>query len=265
MNSVHFASLFGVDCDMDLAYHWIEHYRAYHFNSYSVWLHSASGNTSNIATAKRLFTAKGFLVTIVKGKFRDGGLRQTCLENFRESLDPTDYLVTADSDEFHDMPWDYALYIREYDIVFGRLVDRYDHTLHAARPDELLSYQFPFSGDVEGEIIKTVSPRYAANWPRVKKDKIMASRADIRVAFGGSHQLESEPVRELHYTKVNRVFHYSWRDSIIERMAGKNYFHAAHVWYVHDFFGGGELPRSLTDLIAKEESEQIYKGWVPCN
>lgn len=265
MSDIHFASLFCVDYDSDLASHWIRHYLDMGLDSYTLWLHSPRGDVEQLHLMHEFFRGLGVQVLIATGDFQDGKLRKEILGNYAESLDRRDFLVTADSDEFHEASLDTYC---AHEITAGKTVDRFDSVLHAALPMRPIADQYPMEGDVEALVINSLPDAAKPYWPKINKNKICCARAGLPVAYGGSHMLTpeldgikpnidtSEPVKALHYC---------WRGTILERMAGKHYYDAAAVWYVWKFFGGvpGHEPAFLRDLIAKQEAAQTQKGWIP--
>lgn len=269
-DKIHFASLFCVDFDLDLLPFWTEHYLSFRFDDYNVWLNTQRNNTEKLNYAFKYLSERGFNVTIEHGQFVNGSLRAKVMEEYVSTLPKNDYLVTADSDEFQNMDGDYCSLIRQYDVVNGILVDRYDDTLHPAsssitpgRVRASLSDQFPHEGCVEQQIIYDYLNGDASKWPVVRRSKIMAARAGIPVSFGGSHfaftHRENIRYSPEHYT----VYHYTWRNSILERMGGKHYYKAAHLWYVSKFFNIDGIHPDVQKQIDIEEKEQKEMGWVP--
>lgn len=265
--SIHFASLFCVDYDMDLAALWIDHYLALDFDSYTIWLNTQRDDSGKLFAVRDLFRDKGVEVCIASGKFLNGGLRVDTLGPFANSLDGNDHLVTADSDEFHNVQS--RGFYEKYELTRGLTVDRYDKTLHDAIAGVPIKKQFPLQGDVESRVIASLPQGARAYWPRINKDKVCCALARLPVAFGGSHMLYPDgqgKQPEAECSPVIEAFHYCWRGSMLRRMAGKDYYDAAAIWYVWKFFGGvdGKEPPELLEKIADEEALQSRKGWVPC-
>lgn len=260
---IHFASLFCVDYDMDLAHEWVEHYRNFHFDKYVIWLHSPSSDIMLLNQAKRFFRIKGFEVFDAgEVEFRAGKLRECVLEAYRQTLSPDDYLVTADSDEFQKVD-NYREKILSHDLVMGELIDRYDDTLHNALPGIPLEQQFPHTGIVEREVFRSVPFEVRVYWPYVNKEKILASRADLPVAFGGSHMLLYMN-RDIRYSAYHEVRHFTWRGTILERMSRKGYYRGVHIWHIQKFFGIHDITDVLLRMEKEEEEIQKAKGWIPC-
>jgi hypothetical protein len=265
-DKIHFASLFCVDFDLDLLPYWVEHYLSFRFDDYNVWLNTQRNATGKLACAFKYLSDRGFNVTIENGQFVNGSLRAKVMEEYVSTLPKNDYLVTADSDEFQNMNGDYCDLIREYDVVNGILVDRYDDTLHDAEKKSDgsdLFQQFPHEGCVEQEIIFKYLDGDASKWSVVRRSKIMAARAGIPVSFGGSHFAFTHR-ENIRYTPEHySVYHFTWRDSLLGRMAGKHYYKAAHLWYVSKFFNIDGIHPDVQKEIDREEQEQKERGWVP--
>lgn len=261
MTKIHFASLFSVDFDMDLISHWICHYIKFDFDSYHITLNTQRRNFEAMDFAEKAFRSAGFTVSRNTGIFNAGELRKNVMNLYRSSLYENDILITADSDEFQELPSDFKYLAGKYDVTAGMLVDRYDDTLHNAETTIPIESQYPYSGDMEKIIMKEYKLDNSS-WVKMNKNKIISSRVKIPVAFGGSHCVYPDYLKI--YTvapEIYNVFHYTWRNSIIERMCGKPYFSAANVWYVKEFFGLDEVPKVLDNKIREYEEAQALKGW----
>ena len=265
-----FAALFRADYDIDILEHWIHHYLNFDFDGYRVYLHVVPENVSVTRDAMLMLMEHGFEVFTVEGDFNNGELRQTCLNSFRCSLEKDDMLITADSDEFHAIdPQTYKSSLIQYDCIAGTLIDRYDTTLHDAVKNIPLPVQYPIEGQVFDTMMKkhfgVLTQAQRDNlWPPVICNKVMASKAKYSVSLGGSHgvvcnEFEKPVINDVPFP----VHHYTWRKSLIERMCGKTYYTAAHIWYVNDYFNNKDIPACLNDKINKEESINMTKGWFP--
>lgn len=260
---VYFASLFCVDFDLDLLPHWIKHYIRYDFDDYHIWLHSPENSIHRLRRAREDLSRAGFMVHNVNGDFLDGSLRIKTVGQFDKILDPKrDKLVTADSDEFQKMPLNYKTIAQEFDYIHGFLIDRYDDTLHSAAQGIDIDVQYLHEGQVIEEVIKDVPQGHKSGWVHVKNDKILCAPAGSGVAFGGSHCFYDGPRDLVKWPASVPVLHYTWRDSIIQRMCGKRYFTAPQIWYVANFFNALDS-KPLQQKIRDFEVEQIEKGWVP--
>jgi hypothetical protein len=269
---IHFASLFCVDYDMDLMVPWTLHYLGMNLDSYTIFLHSPSGDNAAMRQAEAWFKLKGMRPLVTIGPFNDGELRRGVLKPLAESLDKNDLLVTADSDEFQQT--DGFLY-GKYDMTVGTMIDCYDKTLHDVGkiPGEngfipALPEQYPLRDNVQELIIKTLPGAAQRFWPRVNRNKICCAKACLPVAYGGSHALYPDDngiLPQVNTSPGIEIHHYCWRGSMLRRMAGKHYYDAASMWYTWKFFGGveGSEPPELLDAIRGYEELQKQKGWEP--
>lgn len=267
---VHFGALVAPDYDIDILPHWIRHYVAYGFDTYTVYLHSPLGNTEAYEQARHLLSEYGFQVRDTRNeKFGNGSLRSSVMREIAKALPARDSLITADSDEIQDVPIEYRELAIKYDYIEGRLLDCYDDTLHIARDVIPLQVQYPHRGDVEQEVLKSVDVKTRQAWPLCRKSKILCARANMPVAYAGSHVIFTTNKVYKRYPFIFDVQHYSWRHSIVKRMAGKDYFRAEHIWYVMKFFEPDdkrilENPE-MKALIDHQESMDRQKGWEPCS
>lgn len=238
MDKIHFAALFGVDLDYDIAGFWRDHYTDCGYDSYTVFLHSLTPNSDRCLEQLREFEKAGFKTLFAPSCEYSSAMRNTILDTYAKSLPGSDYLVTADSDEFHlagccksDMPD----LIRSCDILSGNLVDRWDDTLHAADSDRPLTKQYPYSGDLFSHLYDSSDCPDKDRWRRPHTGKILAARAGLPVAYVGSHVLYS---RDNAYNEIGGCFvlHYKWRHTIEMRLKTKWYFQESMREAVIDFF-----------------------------
>lgn len=267
---IHFASLVGVDFDLDILPFWANHYASFNFDSYTVWLHSGTGNTARLVEAQKLFDSfKWGTETISGATFRNGKLRATILGAFTSSLPKHDAIVIADSDEFHALPGhDYRTIVERYECVGGLLVDAYGSALSACNPCEPLWSQYPYSGCL-GEIFarraerKEYPERLAFPWPMTSREKIIASRCYVDVNLVGSHHIDGchtdrKIPDHLYSLEGFSVLHYSWRASLFDRMRTKTYYDARHMWCIGKEFGmnDAELKKRLAhDIVGYEQGD----------
>jgi hypothetical protein len=237
-NKIHFAALYCIDFDFPMAEQWANHYRAFDFDSYKIFLHTNSGDIKKMELALAFFKKKGFHVEQAIGKFKDGALRETYLNQYAETLDDNDYLVTADSDELQVWPIP-GPEIREQitgnDIVLGNLIDRYSFTLRAISEASLLS-QFPLEGIVEHQILFRLREEQRNEWPLQRRTKIVAARADFPVQYSGSHgvSIESENVRA--FSGIT-VYHFCWHENAEAKLKTKSYYPQWTIDEINRFFG----------------------------
>lgn len=269
---IHFASLINPLFDADLFEHWIDHYLYFNFDTYNVWFHDEGKDKKALSHAVELFSDRGFDTHIITGDFHIGSLRVKALDPFRKSLPPDDTLVVADSDEFQ---WadDYDSLIRSYDVVCGELIDRYAcNNSGPALTDAISSIplpaQYPCEGKVEELLLKTLPKEVVNLWPVMHRRKIMACPARLPVDFLGSHLISGEKkFSDLSYSPVQKVFHYSWRKSLLQRMCSKDYYTPIHIFYMLNFFGiayqdEDQIPDILREKMHNQEKMQRSKGWI---
>lgn len=253
MSKVRFAALYSVEYDEDLFEHWAAHYQSFAFDSYYVWLHSNHPlNVQRQFYWLDAFRDYGFNCSFVHDEFQAGTLRQRLMRMMHDSLLEGESLVTADSDEIQQVPENYYDMVAESDVVMGRLTDRWADTLHYADPDVSLDVQYPYAGDVwEAAGIETAL--------QVNRQKVLAAKKHVKVNYIGSHNYACD--RDVDITGVYKVAHYTWRPSIITRLAGKPYFYAREIAGIIDFF---HLPPSdpVLDAVRKRDEEmQKAMGW----
>lgn len=238
MDKIHFAALFGVDLDYDIAPFWREHYTRQDYDDYTVFLHSTTPNSERCLEQVRAFERAGFKTLFAPSCEYSTAMRNTILDTYAKSLPASDYLVTADSDEFQLSGINSAAMpdlIRSCDTLSGELVDRWDTTLHAAVPGDPLEKQYPYSGDLFACIYKDCDASDKERWRIPHKRKILAARAGIPVAYMGSHVLYS---RENEYIQKGGcfVYHYKWRHTIRDRLKSKWYFQESMLDAVVEYF-----------------------------
>lgn len=263
---IHFISLFCIDYDMDLFDYWTDHYTQYGFDHYSVWLNSPKNNHDGLLEASKKFEAKGFTVLEIidsSEQFLDGRMRMKRMDAYHMSCDKNDMIVCADSDEFHNITGDYIHILHEYDVVMGKLVDRWGANLVDAVSGVPLYLQYPVKGNFEKVICTGMTPEQKNFWPFMKKEKILASRGDILPAYGGSHSVYEMPASGKICPNIFDVDHYTWRSTIIGRLAGKSYFIAPHIWEILKYFNMTENPpKEFWDAANEYDRMQEKKGWV---
>jgi len=255
---IHFAALFGIDYDSDLVSHWIEYYREFEYDSYTVWLHTFQNiNEVTRWRIQQRFLDAGFGVSWASGQFNNGELRARVMRHHASLLPTQDYLVTADSDEFHEVkcaPKEFKALIRQYDAVEGYLVDCWGETLVDAKPGVALKDQYPHEG-----VFREAAAIQCAD-ATINRRKIIACKNTFEVNFIGSHMIQRGGVA--HVPSRLRVLHYTYRSSILDRMGGKDYFHAKDLWDVMQYFRMDDHP-ALHRKLEYEDRLQEEKGWMP--
>lgn len=222
---IHFASLVGIDYDLDLAPAWMEYYLMQGFDSYTVFLHRENGDIPSPVISD--YKNAGFIVKTADGPFGCGCIRSALLRNFADNLPENDILVTADADEFQALsdgsPIPYRSMLSRHDVLWGLLEDRYAYTLENC-------YGFPFSQytlveEYTGEHIKKLSIPHLGNGKKTDmvRTKILAAPACAPVEFKGSHIMGY--VRSDYRLYMGcKVIHFAWRENASRKIALKPYF-----------------------------------------
>jgi hypothetical protein len=236
--------MIGVAVDDDLFRYWIPHYKALKLDSYTAFLHE-SGDERRDAAAFSLFTAHGFRVTFVpkdalaSNPIKPGSpdaVRRILLETFALALPNTDYIITADGDEFQEwMEAPHDALKRGVGLVLGEQLDCFDETLHAPDPEKSLDENYPIR-----------EYNVAARWRKVplNQHKICMAPADYPVEYSGSHE-----VRLGHSARLFRlaasgpidVLHYRWRESALLRVKGRSYWDDEDLNKMKAFFSVGDV------------------------
>lgn len=256
----HFISLVGLDFDTDLIPHWVDYYRAYEFDYYVVWLH-VNGDTEEDPSLLRqawqdYFEGHGFSVHQAYGNFKNGTLRVTCLKPYHRGVPDGDYLICADSDEFHQISKEeYQEHFRNgVEVISGELRERYGDTLKQAEPDSPLCEQYPNRGELD-----KVVPQSHYFAPGVRA-KILAVRSNVHVSYIGSHRTTSPySIEKGGYI----VDHYTCRESLIRRMRGKTYYHPEAILDVARFFNMPEDHPDIKDIYDDLKDLLESQGWTP--
>jgi len=238
MPKIHFASLFGVDLDYDIIVQWCAHYASMKYDTYTVFLHSIDPSSTRFQFIRRAMKVSGFTVIEAPAVPYTTQMRNDLLDGFAKSLDPLDYLVVADSDEFHSTgPWtsNFRDLIMSCDVLYGKLVDRWADSLIEANPTLPLDEQYPHAGDIFKIVFARTRDPERERWHAPVLDKILAARAGLPVSHVGSHTLYRRDVhtKERHSCIVN---HYKWRQSLFDRLKTKWYYKESYDSAVADFF-----------------------------
>jgi hypothetical protein len=237
---IHFAALFGIAVDADLLDYWIPHYKALHFDSYTIFLHKSENEPLNIDVEAR-FINEGFLVTMIpENALRvnpitpgaPDGVRSILLELLSLAIPEGDFIVTADADEFQiwtEKPHDVVN--RGVGLVLGTLIDCFDESLHAPDPKKSLAENYPIEYLNLSSLWRDMPYKTA---------KVCMSPARYPLDFSGSH----EPKRHYHNvlprviaTGPITVLHYRWRASAFQRVSGRSYWPEHELAFVRQFFG----------------------------
>lgn len=222
---IHFASLVGVDYDMDMMPYWIPYYLKAGFDSYTVVLHREHGDIPEGIQSD--FRNAGFKVRCADGPFTIGCARSAHLNNIANGLDDNDIFVTADADEFHannnGTPIDYREVLSCYDVLHGIHSDRYADTLEPCRMDPFV--QYPYEEQYTGEYLKNIDIPFLKNTepPALWRSKIIAAPAGAVVEFKGSHCMSEIP-SNYNIRFGHKVIHFAWREAAVRKLALKSYY-----------------------------------------
>jgi hypothetical protein len=179
------------------------------------------------------------------------------MEHMAGLLPPDDYLVTADSDEFHCMdPATYRDIILDHEAVTGNNTDRWSTKLRYA-DESALERQFPFSGDIMGVHNKKQTVNVT--------EKVLACRAGIAVDFTGSHKIVAASPPPPHRIYGGCVVnHYRWRPCVLDSFRDKFYYRLSDMQNIMDIFGMKPEDHPYYAELEKREIElQKSKGWMP--
>lgn len=230
-----FSSFIRAVYDRDILPAWIAHYRKFLFDRYTVFLHDVEGEEQYTEEARSIFQEEGYEIGILKGSYDNGALQASALESLRLSLKNDDYMVVADSDEFHDMPQDYCDIIKKYEIVRGSMIDKWTtRGLPSGGTD--IHALYPESGYLWDYLVKLekISRDLVLDLPR---NKLMAFRAFWPVNMNGCHIVKGSRVADPNIMlDGQRIDHFTWRKGILKRMAGKSYFHSSHIAVIMNYF-----------------------------
>lgn len=267
--SIYFASLFGVDFDLDLLPFWMKHYEKLNLDDYFVCLHSQERNKQKIFEALNFFKKHEWNFEVMAShRFGNGLLRSKYMQSVCARLDLKDFLITADSDEFQRWDWiegssDPRDLSERFDCIYGTLRDCYTVGLPEANPCEPLSLQYPRHGNIDDILAARATSKVwpeasAYPWPRITRNKILGAYVSMNVDFLGSHLIHSKmksntplqiPPEYSGYGPMT-VDHYSFRASLFDRMRTKTYFDARHLWVIGRFFCIPE--KRLSKIIEKD-------------
>lgn len=268
---IRLASLIRPDYDLDILPQWADYYSRFDFDSYDYWLHDPLETDDRFA-ARNILGHKGYSFQgYVQGDFRNGALRVMTLKPWYDSLDKNDIAVIVDSDEFYrfDMTREQ---IKCLDWIRGTTLDRWADTLIPADPAVPLEKRYPHEGKLHELLLSELAPQERAGFIEVNRNKIMACRADMPLSLFGSHcfdlsDMSLEQLNARPHVKDRILYHYTWRPSVIRRMAGKTYFSSGYIYLVAKYFRAirddGSMDPALLDKMEAEDAEFTVKGWRP--
>ena len=208
---------------LDLLTHWLEHYQKLGVNTAVLavnmaaapvnWMMEVTGSLGLLPTYQYVYHAEGD----TPGSFCSDKVQ---LEHEYKALEaagvnPEDFVVWADLDEFHNFPAHLRTVIGQmelYDIdaVHGKFIDRVseDGLLYDAVPDEPLSEQYPLACHLTKVLL--------GGW----EQKIMVARASMKVSTGHHHVpgYDSDPARTGLHPDSFIVHHFKWRGGVLDRL-----------------------------------------------
>lgn len=249
MKQLHFLSLLGVDIDLDILPIWIIHYKKFKCDSYFCFLHAKDNQDDNYLKAKYLLENNGFKTQFVGGPFGDGNLRNNIFNAYLQNLNPQDYVMTADTDEFQDW-WEpegvkEMLIENNIDFITGKLYDCFGEKLEDVKSYDLIQ-QYPY-------IIDNLENVINVEGVPIRRDKICISKVWVPVCYIGSHDLNYHflPPEKRGMFRVRgdiRVLHFKWRGSLKKRLESKTYYKDHHVKKILEYFNEDKLCQDLTKL-----------------
>lgn len=262
---IAFVNLIDPGLDYDLLPFWVAHYANAQIDRFVMFLHrKPRENDEECDQAASLFRNAGWEVSEAQGDFSCGALQKTCIDRIRDTLGPDDIVVTADSDEFHDLS-DYRQRMESCDLITGTLIDRWDSTLHKALAGTPLSVQYPLRGDIYQACVRHYdldpsNPQWAVP---VNQTKVLAYRNRVPVRAQGSHNHPS--LRESFKEEGGHaVEHYSWRTGFAGRMAQKGYFPPMFVMALLGMFNVKQTDKDWETFTKWHAQRQRERGWEPC-
>lgn len=256
-HKIHFACLFGVDYELDLAPWWINHWLSHNLDFYQIYLHREEGTVNPSVVA--MFRDAGFHVTCVNGPHSNGILRRETLGRYALNMNPDSFLVTADADEFHQLadpdgePLRYRDALQRYDIITGFMFDHYGDRLEACNRQPFA--QYPFTEEFTGEHLKNFTPPFlrTTEWPLTRRTKVLACRAGEKLSYMGSHCMESVSMN----SKIldnQKVHHFAWRESAARKVVVKPYYKSENL---KEIFGLRVPEKHLKQFHELQELEEM--------
>jgi len=245
---IHFSCLFGVDYELDLMPYWVDHWKSHKLDVYHIYLHREKGVIDPAIVD--FFHSAGFETECVDGPHTDGILRRETVGRYAKNIDPEDFLVTADADEFHLI--DYHDVLSKYDIVTGYMCDRYAPALQACNRDPF--EQYFLEEEFTCSPIKNFTPPYMrmTEWPYTRRQKILACRAGDTTTYKGSHVMDDIPWQ----AKIlcnQKVHHFAWRESARRKIAVKSYYKKENLQEIFGLHVPEEYLKQHSDLIRTDD------------
>lgn len=208
--SLHFATLYGVDRDLELLKEWCIFHKKYNFNYYHVYLHSASNDKKLLKQAENILKNQSFTFEVVTGKY-SVDMQAMCLRDYKEKhlKSGKDYLVYCDSDEFLEIDNESLLLLRagNVDGIQGVIIDRVasNRTLkkYSYSKDVSIFEQYPLKVNIYGTFI--------ADDLETKNKKIPISKKFAKISNYASAKAYNGV--KLHKAEIF-VHHFKWREGL---------------------------------------------------
>ena len=219
----------GVDYDLPLLPHFIQHYYALGIDDIAITLQS-SDNQANIKQATHICKSFGIdPYDIWIGEYTSQKMHDRRLEA-AQRLNP-DWIIHADIDEFHEWPDkpENILASTECNAVQGVFVDRVseDGRISLVDPEANIQNQFPICGNLMKEW-------FHGMWsPPTGLVKMMAYRPNIGISRGG-HVATGKSAKyilgsdlssfsDIHTTERKKntpykVHHFKWQGDVIDKL-----------------------------------------------
>jgi hypothetical protein len=222
-------SLFSVQNDADLLPYFLEHYDALGCDNNVIFLHDGPSAEENELCGKAV-TELGWKVRHVSSRssFGEGELRRALFDSFRRAASPEDYILCANADEFQvwEEPPSHAAG-EGFDLVVGRLEDRFNDALTGIEEGATLEASYPIS---HPHLSKVLFPRR----PRLR-DKIVMAKVRIPVNYQKSIHIESK-TDGLRVTGNIPIHHYKWREGLLERLRTRTDYTPEEIQSIKSFF-----------------------------
>ena len=226
---IHFVALVSVQNDADLLPYFLEHYDNLGLDNNCIFLHDGNDAEDNELCGKAV-TEMGFKLRHIpqSSSFGQGELRRVLMDNFTKVMNPEDYLLTANADEFqiwHEPP---QLALEEgFDMVVGRLEDRFNDALTPIEEGATLEASFPISHPHLSKVLFPKKPRL--------RDKIVMAKAKIQVDYRKSISLDVK-MNGIRVTGEVPILHYKWRDGIFDRLRTRTDYTREEILNIREFF-----------------------------
>ncbi|NNU16850.1 hypothetical protein HK107_11025 [Parvularcula sp. ZS-1/3] len=229
----------GVDHDLDLLPHFLDHYLALGIapDRMRPILNALDGGSDGLAQAKEILRSRGVERAIEWiAPYTSGSMWEKRREVQKAEAEPSDWVLSADVDEYHEYPERLPAFLERcgqmgVDCVQGVFIDRVAEggKLASVARTPALHEQFP----VEADVIWTIGGEGSGH-NRRGSVKVMAIRGHVLPSRGGHHPVKEQspsflynhPLGEFpevedpsfRFSVPTRVHHYHWTASLPERL-----------------------------------------------